>query len=468
MNRRRLLLGVAALIGSGSVRSTAAEEGTPAVIPAPTELVPTVVPEVREYGEAVAHGLALGRQATKLLAAGNAGAIIEQLSPEMRDAVSVEQIEAKLRELTTNRVHFEESNFQLIFDGRVWRDDMQGVLQSTMRTPFSLRHSTATPAPFPVSGTPFPAEILAGTWTGATVLDDGTSIGLTVGFSASGQEGALSIRDQNVADAPLANIVYHPEQPLGERTADWLMPLSPDRQIYGAVYDWGGRGLDVSLVFDREDRISSMELAEAWVLGPDPAAELPALPPMRLPFDGTWWVYRGGETVGWSDHVVDSGQRHAADLTIWRDGSTFRGDGLVNEDYYAWGQPVLAPVDATVVEIADGVEDNPPGQVPEDHSNSFGNHVVLQVGNNAFLYLAHLQVGSIPVARGKRIDAGTVVGLTGNSGASSEPHLHIHVQNYPSLRTRAFGLPMTFDMVVDGEHHPAGTLEQGMFVAPAT
>ena len=307
---------------------------------------------------------------------------------------------------------------------------MSGVVQSSALTPFSLRRSDATPEPSPVAGSPVPTGALAGRWTGATDLSDGTSVGLVVEFSASGQEGTLFIRDQNLTGAPLTNIAFRPEQPLGELTDDWLMPHSPGAQIYGAVFDWGGRGLSVSIIFDGADRISGMQLAEEWMLAPDPALDEPPLPAMRLPFEGVWWVFWGGETVGQNYHAASREQRHAVDLVIWQDGSTFRTDGATNEDYYAWGQPILAPVDATVVEAVDGYPANTPGQLPDDPANVFGNHVVLQVGNNAFLFLAHLQEGSIAVAKGDRVTAGTPIGLAGNSGNSSEPHLHIHAQNY--------------------------------------
>jgi hypothetical protein len=224
--------------------------------------------------------------------------------------------------------------------------------------------------------------------------------------------------------------------------------------------------LSVSITFDANDQISSMRLAEEWLLAPDPAAGEPALPAMRLPFDGVWWVYWGGETVGQNCHAANREQRHAVDLVIWQDGSTFRGDGAANEDYYAWGQPALASVDATVVEIVDGYPANTPGQLSDAPPDVFGNHVVLQVGNNAFVYLAHLQDGSISVERGERVTAGTPLGLVGNSGNSSEPHLHIHAQNYPTLRTPAVGLPMIFARVlVDGELKESARLIQGGFVA---
>lgn len=464
MNRRRLLLSASGLMGAARLDAGSAQD-TPEAIPAPTEALPEATIEIWDYDAAVAHGLALGRQASDLLAAGETAALFGMFSPEMQAAVSVEQLAETLREFTTNRVHFEEPGFRLIFDGRVAGDAMRGVLQSSVLTPFSLRRSAATPEPLPVAGTPEPTVVLAGHWGGATELSDGSSVGLIVDFSANGQDGTLTISQQHLIDYPLANIAFAAEQPLGKRTRDWLMPHSPATQLYGAVYDWGGRGLGISMIFDAADRISGMQMAEEWVLSPDPAAELPSLPAMQLPFDGRWWVYWGGETVGQNYHAANREQRHAVDLLIWQEGATFRGDCTRNEDYYAWEQRVLAPIDATVVETVDGYPANEPGTLPENPEDVFGNHVVLQVGNNAFLYLAHLQEGSLAVARGEQVKAGTPIGLVGNSGNSSEPHLHIHAQSYGTLRAPGVGLPLTFaHVLVDDELVAITSLAQGTFV----
>jgi murein DD-endopeptidase MepM/ murein hydrolase activator NlpD len=80
-----------------------------------------------------------------------------------------------------------------------------------------------------------------------------------------------------------------------------------------------------------------------------------------------------------------------------------------------------------------------------------------------------MQEGSITVKQGDTITAGTHVGLAGNSGNSSQPHLHIHVQNEPDITSpTAFGLPITFaDLMVDGAAEADPILEQGTFIAPA-
>ncbi|MBA3245999.1 MAG: M23 family metallopeptidase, partial [Actinobacteria bacterium] len=73
--------------------------------------------------------------------------------------------------------------------------------------------------------------------------------------------------------------------------------------------------------------------------------------------------------------------------------------------------------------------------------------------------------GSVRVRAGQRVRAGDVLGLTGNSGNSSEPHLHFHVQDRPGLFGSARGLPVSFvGYRADGRHVARGTPVQSQFI----
>jgi len=63
----------------------------------------------------------------------------------------------------------------------------------------------------------------------------------------------------------------------------------------------------------------------------------------------------------------------------------------------------------------------------EDTVNRMGNHLILRCGN-AEIVLAHMRQGSIPLSPGDAVALGDRLGEVGNSGASTEPHLHIHAQ----------------------------------------
>jgi len=352
-----------------------------------------------------------------------------------------------------------------VFDAQVTGDTMTGLLQSGGQLPFSLQRSGGTPAASPAAG----AAALAGSWSGATQIPGNTELSLELTISSDGQQGTFSIPEQNVHDAPVGNIAFQAEQPVGERLDDRALPKAPNAQFYWARYNWGGRGLTMQMNMDTSGMILGMQVLPEWQLPPDPAAGLAPLPPLQLPFASLWWVLWGGETVSENYHAASPQQRHASDIMIWNDGATWHDDPSQNENYWVWGQPVLAPADGTVVAVVDGIDANVPGALPANPADIAGNHVVLQIGEAAYCYLAHMQAGTIAVSEGDTITTGTHIGLAGNSGNSSEPHLHIHVQNEPDITSpTAFSLPIAFaSALVNGESTADATLEQGTFVAPA-
>lgn len=103
-------------------------------------------------------------------------------------------------------------------------------------------------------------------------------------------------------------------------------------------------------------------------------------------------------------------------------------DGLWPADparYETFGAPVLAPCSGTVARL---VDDLPDMRVPEmDRENMAGNYAAIDCGG-FHVILAHLRNGSIRVAPGDRVETGALVAEMGNSGNSSEPHLHVHAQ----------------------------------------
>lgn len=150
-------------------------------------------------------------------------------------------------------------------------------------------------------------------------------------------------------------------------------------------------------------------------------------------------------------------QRFAIDWVRLRDdGKTFAGDEKDNKNYYAYGSDALAVADGIVTEVKDGIPQNVPGEnsraVPITLETVGGNHVILDIGGGRFAFYAHLQPGSLRVKLGDRVRRGQVVGLVGNSGNSTEPHLHFHIENGNSP-LGAEGLPYSlpsFEVVGSG------------------
>ena len=197
---------------------------------------------------------------------------------------------------------------------------------------------------------------------------------------------------------------------------------------------------------------------------PGPFANYTTQTALRLPFDGEWFVFWGGRTREQNYHVIARDQRFAYDLVVRRDGSTHTGDGTRVEQYHCWGRPILAPGAGTVVTAADSLADNAPGRM--DPAHAAGNHVIIDHGNGEYSLLAHLRRGSVAVRAGQRVSPGDKLGECGNSGNTSEPHLHYHLQNGPGFG-RAEGLPAQFTgYTADGQRVERGEPVRGQTIHP--
>jgi murein DD-endopeptidase MepM/ murein hydrolase activator NlpD len=253
--------------------------------------------------------------------------------------------------------------------------------------------------------------------------------------------------------------------PIGKRLGESVLPLAPDQGGYLADYRWGTKTLALEVMFDARGAIASIDLRPRQALPRDPNATYRQHARLSLPFRGAWWVFWGGRTERQNYHVIAPDQRHAYDLVAWQAGATHRGAGAKNTDYWAWGRAVLAPATGRVVEVVDGVRDNHPRVQVQNPANPAGNHVVLDLGNGEYALLAHLRKGSVRVRRGEMVRRGDLLGACGNSGNSSEPHLHFHVQDRPELFGPARGLPVTFEGYrADGASVMRGTPVQGQFI----
>lgn len=170
---------------------------------------------------------------------------------------------------------------------------------------------------------------------------------------------------------------------------------------------------------------------------------------MKLPFVGEWFVFWGGETLEQNYHVIEESQRYAYDMMKLVNDKSYEGDPLNLNDYFAFGEDILAPCNATVAKVITGVQDNTPGET--NPMQLTGNTIVLESGSNEYLLFAHLKEGSIVVEKGEQVVTGQKIGECGNSGNSSEPHLHISLQNTKDM-SKATGAKLFFDEIfVNGE-----------------
>lgn len=266
--------------------------------------------------------------------------------------------------------------------------------------------------------------------------------------------------------------------PIGEQL-DYRVIIMAATPAFVATYAWNDGELIIAVIFNIAAEISGMQIHPIEALPEDPAAGYESGVTFRLPFDGLWYTAWGGLDVLHNYHVDYPPQRHAYDFVVWRDGATCGGDCLANTDYYAYGQPVLAPAAGEVIAVANDLPESLP-QVETDEANPLGNHVVIRVAADEYLFIAHMQPNSITVEVGDTVIAGQPIGLTGNSGNTSEPHIHIHLQDTPELFVMddageivgfadARGLPLRFtDYRANGVAVEIGVPLGGQFVVTGT
>ncbi len=172
------------------------------------------------------------------------------------------------------------------------------------------------------------------------------------------------------------------------------------------------------------------------------ARELPpAKTRLRPPFSGTFTAMNANRDEA-NGHFRNRNQRHAVDWLIMDEaGKTHSGDPKRLQSYYAYGKPALAVAAGKVVMVVDGVPEQAPGK--KDAYNITGNQVAIELAPSEIAFYAHLQPGSIRVKVGELVAAGQVVGLIGNSGNTSEPHLHFQISTQPAL-TDAESMPAQY------------------------
>jgi hypothetical protein len=142
-------------------------------------------------------------------------------------------------------------------------------------------------------------------------------------------------------------------------------------------------------------------------------------------------------------------QRFAIDyVKVDTTGSTVKGDRARNENFYAENLDALAVADGIVAATKDSIPENVPGPtsraVPITLETVGGNYVIVDIGGGRYAFYAHLRPGSLRVRAGDRVRRGQVLGLVGNSGNSTEPHLHFHLSD-GSVPLGAEGIPYVHD-----------------------
>lgn len=181
-----------------------------------------------------------------------------------------------------------------------------------------------------------------------------------------------------------------------------------------------------------------------WIVGNSPAQEIPS--------HGTD-MFGVGYAI---DFIAINEQNRTSESISWR--SMFTTEKP--EVFYAFGQQVLSPVSGTIVAIHDGEPDHEARRSLIAHlpyilgeasrinagvNSIAGNYVIIEPDETgAFIGIVHLQLDSIQVTEGQHISKGEHIGNCGNSGNSTQPHIHIQAMDSTDLSI-AKGIPLYFD-----------------------
>ena len=169
-----------------------------------------------------------------------------------------------------------------------------------------------------------------------------------------------------------------------------------------------------------------------------------------LPFHGNWYVVNGGITKDTSHSWEILPQRFACDFLIVDDeGKTYVGERENLHSYYCYGKDILAPADGTVVSVRDNFPDcriMPDGQPDPETPDIGGNRIVIRHSENEYSVICHLMPKSIAVEKGQKVKRGDVIAKCGNSGNTTEPHVHFQVQNTARFYS-SMGVPIFFPKV---------------------
>jgi hypothetical protein len=159
---------------------------------------------------------------------------------------------------------------------------------------------------------------------------------------------------------------------------------------------------------------------------------------------GRFLVIHGGSNAMLNYHNPNRAQRYALDI-VGIDDFGRRASGIEPTDlgdYVIDGAPVRSPCAGQVTEAVGDVPDNAIGTT--NIESPAGNHVVIACGD-VEVELAHFKQGTLAVAVGDEVIVGRTIAQVGNSGNTTEPHLHIHaVRAGTGGASSGEGVPLSF------------------------
>jgi hypothetical protein len=247
-------------------------------------------------------------------------------------------------------------------------------------------------------------------------------------------------------------LIVHPEEVDG---VEVILPPRSAAVFYGWLPFLRGMALPTTL----RHQVSGENLA--LTVNVDVQGEPRLIEP---PVEGPGWIVANapGPMVGHRRAALAAkgswylAQRYAIDMVRLTGDDIHRGEPTENKSHFAYGVPLLAVADGQVVAVKDGIPENIPHPderaVAINRDTLAGNYVVLDIGAGDHAVYAHLIPGSLKVAVGDTVKTGDVLGRIGNSGNSTQPHLHFHMCDAPDAllcQGRAYAFPEYRQRVLD-------------------
>ena len=164
------------------------------------------------------------------------------------------------------------------------------------------------------------------------------------------------------------------------------------------------------------------------------------------PVEGEWKFLRppGHHPYAFDFVQMDNQRKSSHNAARWR----YFASQISSNKFYCWNKPVYAPIDGVVIRVGNGWQDHEYTNIwkaiqiwhnatykfrPKEENGRLdirpnaGNHVMIQAKEGYIMFLAHLRNQSILVKEGQYVQQGEVIGMVGNSGNSTAPHLHINL-----------------------------------------
>lgn len=260
-------------------------------------------------------------------------------------------------------------------------------------------------------------------------------------IEAKSDKGATLLK---VSGTGLDGVLFHPAIQPGKKGGP-AADIAPGESVVAFLWIDLPAGAPIPARLQHKFTVQKPGDENNYVVAAPTTAVSTQLPEIVSPLRGNNWVAGNGPS-NTSAHrraliVIDGtphiAQRYAIDwVQIGADNQTYSGDPKDNRSYHCFGSEALAVADGVVVEVKDGIPENTPSldkrAVPITLETVAGNHVNLDLGGGVYAMYAHLQPGSIRVKVGDKVAPGQVIGLVGNTGNSTEPHLHFQLMNQNS------------------------------------